>query len=83
MKEPFLTVAELAKRWNCSQSSIYALVAARKLQCVRIGVGRGSIRFSEDHAAAYLRAAEQGRAGESVPPSPPGTGRKPQRLTPL
>jgi excisionase family DNA binding protein len=59
MDTPFLTVAQLAERWNCSPSIIYALVAARQLGCVRIGLGRGCIRFTEEHVREYLERGQE------------------------
>ena len=52
-----------AKRLNCSSQLIYALVAEGKLECFRLGLGRGTIRFSEEQLQAFLAAAK-------VTPSP-------------
>lgn len=49
-----LTVKQLAERWGVAPSLIYSLVAEGKLACCRIGHGRGVIRFTEEHIAAYL-----------------------------
>lgn len=51
-----LTVKQVADRLNVSQSIIYALVDKGKIVCHRIGVGRGSIRISEEDLACYLRS---------------------------
>ena len=60
MEKPLLTVHDLARRWNCSASVIYALVAARQLGCVRIGLGRGCIRFDEElHVKPYVERQQQ------------------------
>jgi len=53
-----MTVREVAKRLEISQSCVYALIAARKLQATRHGLGRGCIRISEEQLAAYLKEAE-------------------------
>jgi excisionase family DNA binding protein len=57
--EQLLTVTELSKRWNVSPSIIYALVQARQLGCVRIGLGRGTVRFTEEHVREYLMRQEK------------------------
>ena len=54
-----MTVRKAAERLEVSQSTVYALIAAGKLKCHRVGVGRGCIRIHEDHIAAYLAAGEQ------------------------
>ena len=55
-----MTVKQAAARLEVSQTTVYALVAARKLRCYRVGMGRGQIRISEDHLAEYLRKSEPG-----------------------
>jgi excisionase family DNA binding protein len=51
------TVADVAGRWNCSPQLIYALVAEGKLECFRLGNGRGTIRFTEEQLQAFLASA--------------------------
>ena len=51
-----LTVKQVAQRLNVSQSIIYALVEKGQIVCHRIGVGRGSIRISEEDLACYLKS---------------------------
>ena len=56
-------VQQVAAMWGVSPATIYGLVAAGKLPCHRIGLGRGCLRFSADQLAAYLSGG--------VPPPPP------------
>jgi excisionase family DNA binding protein len=53
-----MTVKKAAERLEVSQATVYALVAAGKLRCVRVGLGRGTIRIMEEHIADYLAKAE-------------------------
>ncbi|MEW4569549.1 helix-turn-helix domain-containing protein [Tautonia sp. JC769] len=62
-----MRVREAAQRLDVSPGTVYALVASGRLRCYRVGMGRGSIRISEEHLAEYLRASE--------PSPPPGQGR--------
>jgi excisionase family DNA binding protein len=52
-----MTVKQAAARLEVSVATTYALVAAGKLKCVRIGLGRGAIRITEEHMADYLTQA--------------------------
>lgn len=60
-----LTVTEVAKRLNCSESLVYALCAEGKLLHHRIGVGRGTIRVTEEQLAKLLEECE--RRGARTP----------------
>lgn len=51
-----LTVKDVADRLNVSQSIVYALVDAGQIVCHRIGLGRGSIRITEEDLARYLKS---------------------------
>jgi excisionase family DNA binding protein len=51
-------VKEVAARLEVSSATVYGLVAAGKLRCVRVGLGRGVIRISEEQLAEYQRQAE-------------------------
>jgi excisionase family DNA binding protein len=53
-----VTVKQAAARLEVSPATVYALVAAGKLRCVRVGLGRGAIRILEAHIDEYLRGAE-------------------------
>ena len=53
-----MTVKQAAEKLEVSQATVYALVAAGKLRCVRVGLGRGTIRIMEGHIADYLARAE-------------------------
>lgn len=53
-----LTVTDVATRWKCSPQLVYALVAEGKLACFRLGLGRGTIRFTEEQLQAFLEATQ-------------------------
>jgi excisionase family DNA binding protein len=53
-----VTVRQAAERLEVSPQLVYALIAAGKLRCVRIGLGRGAIRILDEHIADYLARAE-------------------------
>ena len=57
-----MRVKEAAMRLEVSAATVYGLVAAGKLACHRVGLGRGCIRISEEHIARYLAGA--------TPPAP-------------
>jgi excisionase family DNA binding protein len=52
-----LTVVEVAVRLRISRTCVYQLVDSRRLGSHRIGVGRGTIRISEEDLAAYVEIA--------------------------
>jgi excisionase family DNA binding protein len=56
-----MKVRECAKRLDISISLVYGLIATGKLKCTRHGMGRGTIRISEEQFTDYLARAEQGR----------------------
>lgn len=51
-----LTVIQAANRLGISASTLYQLVAARKIAHLRIGNGRGGIRFTDELLAGYLES---------------------------
>jgi excisionase family DNA binding protein len=64
-------VRDAAKQLDVSTSTVYSLIAAGRLRCSRVGLGRGVIRISEEHLAAYLRAAEPAPASAPAPARQP------------
>ena len=64
-----MTVKQAAERLEVSAATVYGLIAAGKLRCHRIGLGRGAIRMSETHVVQYLEGAEP--TPRSVPASVP------------
>lgn len=52
-----MRVKDAAKRLEVSSSLIYQLIAEGKLQAARHGIGRGTIRISEEQLAEYLELA--------------------------
>jgi excisionase family DNA binding protein len=63
-----VNVRQAAARLEVSPSTVYALIAAGKLRCVRVGPKGGAIRVSEEHLAEYLRAAEPRTAAPASAP---------------
>lgn len=53
-----MTIAEIAKKLHISPACAYALVESKELAHYRIGVGRGTIRVSEEQLEAYLKKKE-------------------------
>jgi excisionase family DNA binding protein len=66
-RENLLSPRDAASALGVSQATIYALVAAKAISHVRLGLGRGKIAFSEAHLLEYLRRNE---VRAVVPPAP-------------
>lgn len=66
-----MTVKQAAEKLEVSSATVYSLVASGKLQCYRIGNGRGAIRISEEHISAFLKTAEPVAASAPAPVSHP------------
>ena len=62
-----MRVKDAAIRLDVSSATIYGLIAAGKLRCHRLGLGRGCIRISEEHLSEFLRGAEKGFDPPSAP----------------
>ena len=52
--EQLLSVADVAELLSISQSLVYQIVDAGKIPFLRIGIGRGSIRFQPADVKTYL-----------------------------
>ncbi len=63
-----MTVEDVARRLNVSDSFVYGSIADGRLKHHRLGKGQGGIRVSEAQLAAFLRLTERG--GEEIPPEP-------------
>lgn len=63
-----LKMIDVANRLRISLACAYALVDAGKLSCFRIGIGRGTIRVSEEQLQAYLDSVEH--ESETAPTRP-------------
>ncbi len=50
------SVAQVAEQLKVSHQIVYALIEAGKLACYRIGLGRGTIRVSNEQLQLYLDA---------------------------
>jgi excisionase family DNA binding protein len=55
------SVDQVAKRLGVSLACVYALVESKELAHYRIGMGRGTIRVSDEQLQAYLGQHEQKR----------------------
>jgi excisionase family DNA binding protein len=53
-----MTVKAAAERLEVSASLVYLLISKGKLQATRHGIGRGTIRVSEQQLAQYLEEAK-------------------------
>ncbi len=51
-----MKVREAAKRLEVSASIVYGLCAQGRLPHVRVGLGRGTIRISEDDVRSFLES---------------------------
>lgn len=61
----FGVIAEVATRLKVSRSLVYRLVESGQLGCLRIGCGRGTLRFREADLQDYLSACQSGRVVET------------------
>jgi excisionase family DNA binding protein len=62
-------VKEAAARLEVSTATVYGLVASGKLRCIRVGLGRGVIRITEEHLAAFIAGTESGPRAAPAPPA--------------
>jgi excisionase family DNA binding protein len=62
-----MTVKEAAERLEISISLVYGLIAAGHLRCTRHGLGRGTIRVSEQQLGEYLKSREWGTSPDPQP----------------
>lgn len=82
MTMTFYTVADLVEMLKLSKSQLYALIEGGKLRCHRFTRGRnGSIRVSQTHLDAYLKATEDPGKPTPVPvlPQQPAVIGRPQK----
>jgi excisionase family DNA binding protein len=59
----FLTVRQVAERLSVSRATVYGLVSSGALVCSRIGVGRGTIRISENELERFIETASKPQIG--------------------
>jgi len=52
--DELLTVEEVAKELRFSNSQIYTMLRNKILPCIRVGVGRGSVRIKKKDFDAYI-----------------------------
>ena len=55
-----MTVEDVARRLNVSDSFVYGAVADGRLKHHRLGKGQGGIRISESQLSAFLAGTERG-----------------------
>jgi excisionase family DNA binding protein len=61
-----MNVREAAKRLEVSTSMVYALCAEGRLPHVRVGLGRGTIRISEDDLKSFQESCRTDRSAPLV-----------------
>ena len=61
-----LTVKQAAERLGVSSSLVYALIAARRIDHYRCGVGRGTIRIEETALEGVRRTILAGEANQGL-----------------
>ena len=64
---PLLTIKEAAEILRCSPGTVYAMVAAKKLDVVRVGVGRGKILIPSEYVENFGRRVVVEKPPEVVP----------------
>ena len=64
------TVKQVAEYLTVSETIVYRLIESGELKAHRIGIGRGTIRVSDEQLKDYLEAVETGQdESASVPPT--------------
>lgn len=76
------TVRQVAELLGVSASTVYALVAARKLRHERIGLGRGAIRIPRDAVDEYRKSRTVGVAEDGPEPPAPAIRARLRHLRP-
>jgi excisionase family DNA binding protein len=55
----YLSARDVAARLGLSEMTIRRMAARQELACVRMGCGRGLVRFTDRHVSEYLARCEQ------------------------
>lgn len=58
MSANLMSVKEMAGVLGCSPKSVYAMVSEDTIPYIRVGVGRGTLRFDPDEVIASLKRKE-------------------------
>jgi len=66
----YLTVKQVAERLQVSAATVYQLCAEQRLGHRRIGLGRGTIRISEEQLQHYLAEPTATGGEKALPRSP-------------
>ena len=61
----YLTVKQVAERLAVAQTTVYLLCSESRIDHIRVGVGRGAIRISEEALDAFIKEATV-RVGEAA-----------------
>jgi excisionase family DNA binding protein len=61
----YLTVKEVAERLAVAQATVYLLCSESKIDHLRVGIGRGAIRISEEALDNFIKGATV-RVGEAA-----------------
>lgn len=64
------TVKQVAEYLTVSETIVYRLIESGEMKAHRIGIGRGTIRVSDEQLKDYLEAVETGPEKSSTMPSP-------------
>ena len=73
-----MTVEDVARRLNMSDSFVYGVVSSGRLKHHRFGKGQGGIRVSEDQLTEFLRLTERGGVEEEPKPTPKPNAKGPK-----
>jgi excisionase family DNA binding protein len=61
----YLTMKQVAERFAVAQTTVYLLCSESKIDHIRVGIGRGAIRISEEALDAFIKGATV-RVGEAA-----------------
>ena len=67
-----LTVRDVAELLQLSESSVYTMASAGVLPHLRVGNGRGTIRFRQEDIGQFLDSCQAGNVSQQ-PKQPPPT----------
>jgi excisionase family DNA binding protein len=51
------TIRQVQDRLNVSRACVYSLIESGRLPCIRIGIGRGTIRVDESDLNSFILAS--------------------------
>ena len=68
-KLQLLTVQEVQERLRVSRACVYGLISTNQLSCVRIGIGRGTIRVELAELEAFIERCRNAPKRKSTVPA--------------